>query len=134
MKTLIIALLISSVVSGQVDFIERSYQKYYNYLPCYFDTLQKYSLPKVQPTPANFEQYKYRPKQDTIQAMLLISDTSNVNKSYQVFAIKGYQVLENGYQYNEQMMPISMKYLVFYLDSNKKPLPKTWVVWQAKWN
>lgn len=105
MKTLIIALLISSLVSGQ--------------------------KPASHTVSAEWIQASYMAK-DTVPVLLLISDTSINNRIHTPFVINGYEVLANGFGYREDMTPFSMKYFVVHLDANKCPLPKTWVVWQAK--
>lgn len=152
MKTLIIALLISSVVSGQqswkankititelpIDWRCNCHPSPVGQLSDFRGGPAKYEIKDtvpfigfgVQIGEIVFGQPKPLPK-DTIPSMLLITDTSIAKPVYQVFAIKGYRVLENGYGYNDNMTTFSMKYLISYLDENKKPLPNTWVVWQT---
>lgn len=145
MKTLIIALLISSVVSGQkpasqttpIDFFMQPYKSVsignYNDFRGDISYIIKDTIPAmgyIRLPDIEFGQPKPLPR-DTIRALFLATDTSLSKPIYQVFAIKGFRVLENGYGYNADMTTSPMKYLISYLDSNKKPLPNTWVVWQT---
>lgn len=149
MKTLIIALLISSVVSGQkIDTVKTSFDKCHpigskdlNISVGSFQSFRSDISYKVKDTVPFIEYgtqigkvefgWPKSPPKDTIPAIILISDTSIAKTTYQVFAIKGYQVMASGFQYSENMVPTIMKYFVLHLDSNKKPLPNTWVVWQT---
>lgn len=105
LKTLIIALLISSLVSGQ--------------------------KPASQTVSAEWRQTPYIAK-DTVPIVLLLSDTSINNRTHTPFVINGYEVLANGFGYRENMTPYPIKYSVLYLDANKCQLPKIWIVWQVK--
>ena len=151
MKTLIIALLISSVVSGQkpasqtvpIDFFMQPYKAIsignYKDFRGNISYMVKDTLPTTittnPPTNGYFimrpaDTLKPLPK-DTTRTLFLVTDTSLAKTNYQVFAIKGFRVIENGYGYDKNMNPSPMNYLISYLDSNKKPLPNTWVVWQT---
>jgi hypothetical protein len=141
MKKLIIALLISSVVSGQkIDTAKTSFDKCHpigskdlNISVGSFQSFRSDISYKVKDTvpligygaqigDVVFGQPKPLPK-DTIPAMLLITDTSIAKPTYEVFAIKGYMVIQNEHIYGDLMNGILAKRPIYYLNENKKPLP-----------
>jgi len=150
MKTLIIALLISSVVSGQkkdnlqwhpnyrphvfvydeYPTLVGSFQSFRNDIPYRVKDTVPFIGFGVQIGEIEFGGAKstviIRPdslkplSRDTIPALFLVTDTSIAKSS--AFAVKGYEV----YRRNGEI-----DWLQKRLDSNKKPLPNTWVVWQT---